>query len=276
MSRKGIPSRKREPEKIETKEKSKTGNMKIAALFAAAMIIVVGAFVFYSSQPSAPSKVGVINIGGEINGFDYAKLAEKARTDPSIEAVVLRINSPGGSVKGTFQTETSISKLENKKPVVTSLQEYATSGAYVIASASDEVYAYEQTTTAGLGVIATWISYEDYYDDQGIDYFVWKTGEEKDMFAPYRKPTAEENQIIQNIVESYEQELFQIVTKNRPRTENYIDLVKDGSTITGKKAIQYKLIDNIGGYKEAVSKAAELANLEMGKVVTVNLRDYYS
>ncbi len=246
---------------------------KILAGVILAAIAIGTITLIYTSKGEEKPKIGVMNVNGEIRGFEYARLAERARKDSSIKAVVIRINSPGGGVKGTFQTETSISKLAIEKPVVASLQEYAASGAYIISSAADNIYSYEQTTTAGLGVIAVWVSYEDYYDNIGIDYFIWKTGDQKDSFAPWRKPTAEENEEIQELVEQYESQLINRIITNRPETENTIKTLEDGSTVTGSEALELQLVDNIGGYKDAVRKAAIRAGLE--DYETVILSDYY-
>lgn len=253
------------------------GNRKIGKIVAIVLVVLVvgGGLGLYLAWPESKPKIGVINIQGEIRGFDYARLAERARKDDSIKGVVLKVNSLGGGVNGTFQTETSISKLQRKEPVVASLQEYATSGAYVVASAADNTYAYEHTTTAGLGVIAIWVSYKDYYENMGIHYYVWKTGQEKDIFAPWRKPTQEENQYIQSLVENYSDKLFLRISLNRPEAENYLDMIKDGSVVQGSQALQLNLVDNIGDFHDALKKVAEKAGLQPGEYETVNLSSYY-
>lgn len=264
----------------EGKEKSKGDKLAKVALIVVTVILIIGGTLFaYFLFFEAPPKIGVINVSDSISGFEYARLARKARKDTSIEAVVLKVNSRGGTVTGTFQAETSLSRLGGKKPLVASLQEQATSGAYVVASASDYIYAWDQTITAGLGVIATWVSYEDYYENMGIDYFVWKSGEQKDMFAPWRKPTPEENDYIEALVENFANQLYMRVKTNRPETMGYIDNIRDGKTLYGNApnqpdALDFYLIDNIGGMDEAVEKAAEMANLD--KYQKVNLANYYS
>lgn len=263
-------------------EKSKEDKLaKVALIFVTVILIIGGViFAYFLVFEGAPTpKLGVIKVNGSISGFEYARLARKARNDRSIEAVVLKVNSEGGTVTGTFQAETSLSRLREEKPLIASLQEQATSGAYVVASASDYIYAWDQTLTAGLGVIATWVSYEDYYENMGIDYFVWKSGEQKDMFAPWRKPTPEEDNYIEALVKDYANKLYQRIKINRPETVGYIDNIRDGKTLYGNvpnqpDALDFYLIDNIGGMDEAVEKAAEMANLD--KYQKVNLANYYS
>ncbi|MBS3814971.1 MAG: S49 family peptidase [Hadesarchaea archaeon] len=231
----------------------------------------------YLSQP--PAKIGVINIDSEIYSFNYTRQIEDAMNDNSIKAVVVRFNSPGGSVNASFQTEASLSNLAEEKPVVANLEEYASSGAYLVASASDYIYAHEQTITAGLGVIAVWVSYEDYYENKGIDYFVWKSGGQKDWFAPWRKPTDKENSEIDNLVQGYASDLFNKIIQNRhphepenkSEFENLISELQDGSTIYGAEALYYGLIDNLGGYHDAVDRVASMAGLREGEYRVVEL-----
>ncbi len=247
----------------------KNSSRNIAAIIIPIILIAgVGTFYLLQTQQSKP-KIGVINLNSSIRGFNYARQAEKASDKSEIKAVVVRINSPGGGVTGTFQAERSISKLADNKPVIANLEETAASGAYVVASASDHIYAYRNTITAGLGVIATWVSYEDYYDNLGIDYHIWKTGDQKDMFAPWRDPTENEEKYIQELVENFEAQLFLKITKNRPEIQ--VENIQDGGTVYGKQALEYNLIDNFGSYQDAIDKAAEEAGLEEGEYETVNL-----
>ncbi|KXA90320.1 hypothetical protein AKJ39_00860 [candidate division MSBL1 archaeon SCGC-AAA259J03] len=247
---------------------------KILAIIIPVIVIVGSGFIYIRfTEPKA--KVGVLNIDGEISSFKYANLAEEAIEDSSIKAVVLKINSAGGTVTGTFQTEHSVSKLAKEKPVIANLEELAASGAYVVASAADNIYAYEHTVTAGLGVIAMWVDYENYFEEKGIKYHIWKTGEQKDMFAPWRGPSEEENAYIQELVENFEIELYNRITQNRPETTSQIDTVKDGSTVYGSTALQLNLVDEIGNHEDAVKEAAKQAGLKKGKYKKVNLSNYF-
>lgn len=238
-----------------------------------------GAFAYnaYLAPPSA--KIGVISIDDSVYSFDYAHQIEDALDDDSIKAVVVKFKSPGGSVNACFQTEESLSRLAAEKPVVAELEEYAASGAYLIASASDYIYAHSQTVTAGLGVIAQWVSYEDYYENKGIDYFTWKSGEQKDWFAPWRDPTENEKAEIENLVSDFTDELFNRIINNRAGKvsdnkqdfENRISDLRDASTVYGSSALTYGLVDNLGDYNNAVEKAATMAGLEDGEYRVVNL-----
>jgi len=181
------------------------------------------------------------------------------------------VDSPGGTVQACFEAEATFRELKMKKPVVVTMDEYATSGAYLISTASDYIFARSATITAGLGVIAIWVSYENMLKEAGIDYYVWKSGENKDLGAEYRPPTENEKIEMQNLVDNLMYEMVTRIKMNRPQVISTIDELMDGSVIYGWEAPAYQLVDEIGTYKDAVKKAAKLAGLAEGAYTVVNL-----
>jgi protease-4 len=240
----------------------------IAVLLLAAVL-----FYAYSVHSVYSTRIGVIQVEGEIDDFRYVDQVKAAIEDPSIRAVVVVINSPGGTVDACFETETQLSELNSMKPVVVTMSEYGASGAYLIASASDYIFAHRQTVTAGLGVIAVWVSYENKFEKEGIKYYRWLSGELKDEFAPWRGPTPEENARIQKLVDDLMEELFRRIQRNRTGKQSIrdIDNLRDGSTVYGWEALQYNLIDEIGDRSDAMKKAAELAGLKEDEYLVVDM-----
>lgn len=238
------------------------------ALILALFAVAGGCFYYYhASMP----KIALIRVEGAIENFyKYTDLAHKALEDDSIKAVVLFIDSPGGTVQACFQTERAFRELNQHKPVVVSLGQYATSGAYLLASASSYIYAYDYTATGGLGVIAIWVSYENYYKERGIKWYVWKSGEMKDIGAEYRGPTPEENEYLQELVDAYMDELMNRILMNRPGILDLENLRK-GEVYFGIDALDKGLIDEIGSLKDAEEKAAALADLKKGEYRVVSL-----
>lgn len=233
------------------------------------LIIVAALFYTYGVYSVYSTRVGVVRIEDEVTDFSYADQIKDALKDPRIRAVVVVVNSPGGTVQACFETEERLVELKAKKPVVVTMDQYGASGAYLIASASDYIFARSQTITAGLGVIAVWVSYENKFEREGIEYFVWRSGEAKDEFAPWRAPTQEENDRIQKLVNDLMNELIYRVQRNRAKVN--VDNLRDGSTVYGWEALRYNLIDEIGDYDSAVRKAAELAGLKEGEYLTVDM-----
>lgn len=257
------------PKKIFNRPKWTAAVLLVIAVFGA---VGVYAIMTYLAPPSA--KVGVVRIDGTLT-WDHVSQIESAVHDSSLKAVVLQVNSPGGSVSASFGVEQAVSDLASEKPVVAELEQIAASGAYLAVSPSNFIYAHEDTITGGLGVIAIWVSYEEYFEEQGIDYYIWSSGEQKDLFAPWRGPTEEENATIQEWIESLTDEMFNRIVANRPEVENFIDDLSDARTVYGYDedqldALDYKLVDAVGDIHYATEKAADLAGLEEGEYRVVN------
>lgn len=248
------------------------------------LIIIVGSFfafgIFLSQSITQPTdEIGIITIDDMIDSFEYARLMNDALDDPDVKAVVVRIGSPGGYIPSVFQTETSLSNLSQHKPVIANLEEIAASGAYIVASAADHIYTYEQTITGSFAVSTIWVSYEKYFEDQGIEYFVWQSGDRKDLFQPWRSPTENEYYEIESIIEELSDEVFNRIISNRFEKAGYgrgefkehINPLRDGDTIDGIEAIYYGLVDELGSHKDAIRKAAYMAGLEESEYKVTNL-----
>ncbi len=252
-------------------EENKIKAKEIAAFIIPILLIAgVGGAVTYQRMRDKP-QIGVINVAGPINGFEYANLINEAREDPQIKAVVLRINSPGGGVYSSFQTEEAIRKFSEEKPIITRLEEYAASGAYIIASASDKIYAHEYTTTGGLGVRAEWISYKDYYENLGIHIYRWESRDQKTLFDPLSKPTENDKEYIQNLIEQLDNELYRRIEWNRPEAKLEDNDIQNGLTIRGYEALELNLIDNYVSQKDSIESARKAAGLEEDEYEVVNL-----
>lgn len=239
----------------------------------AIVVLLVLAALFYAGDwySKYTTRIGVIRVSGSIDDFTYADQAYDALRDPSIKAVIVVVDSPGGTVQASFETEAAFRELNKEKPVVVKMEQYAASGAYLVSTASDYIFARSATVTAGLGVVAVWVSYENKLQREGIDYYVWKSGESKDLGAEYRAPTEEENRYMQSLVDSLMRDMVTRIKANRPQVENTIDELRDGTTIYGTDAVGLKLVDRIGDFQDAVRKASELAGLEEGSYTVVEL-----
>lgn len=208
------------------------------------------------SQPT----VGIMVVDETVQGFDQANKVEKNLLDNRVKAVVVKINSPGGSVQGCYQLEYVLSRVGEKKPVVALLQEKATSGAYLVASVADEIVARKYTLTAGLGVLSVWTSYENQYEREGIEHFVFKSSRHKDVYAPWRGPTENEKKRIKKKVERLSEGFFSRIENNRPTAD--LSGVRDGTVIYGEEALKRNMVDNLGTYEDAVDIATEMAGFD--------------
>jgi protease-4 len=235
----------------------------------ALLFVLISVLCFWEHRQSVP-KIALIRIEGTIENFyAYDRIAKTALKDESIRAVVLVIDSPGGTVQACFQAEEAFRKLRERKPVVVSMGQMATSGAYLISSVGNYIYAYDFTETGGLGVIAIWVSYENQLKREGITYYVWKSGGAKDIGAEYRGPTEEENRYLQELVDNLMNELLERILANRPKIQR-IEELKEGYVYYGKDAVDYGLVDEIGDLEDAKQKAASLAGLKEYRTITLS------
>ena len=241
----------------------------MVALIAASALIYIGS-VYQEYIRVQSTRIGVIRVSGSIDNLTYADQARAAQRDPNIKAVVVVIDSGGGLLEPCLETEVAFRELKAEKPVIVTMGQYAASGAYLISTASDYIFAHYATVTAGVGVLAVWISYENKWKEEGIDYYWWTTGERKDIGAPWRPPTAEESEYMQNLVDGWMDEIMKRIQFNRPKIEN-IDGLRDGSTMLGYEAFERKLVDELGDYQDALRKAEELSHLKKGSYITVEL-----
>ncbi len=241
-----------------------------AFIFPILIIVGLGGLAITTSIEDKP-EIGVIHITDTIQNFEYAEIIDEARDDPDIEAVVVRFNSPGGGVDPTFQTELSLRELAAEKPVIAELNEFAASGAYIIASAADEIYSHEFTLTGGLAVRSEWISYGEFLDNLGINIYQWETGDQKNLYDPLREPTENDIAYIDNMIETLGEEILTIIQNNRPEVPIENEAIQSGRVLRGYEAYEVNLIDNFLRYKDPIAEARIQAGLEGEEYEIVHL-----
>jgi len=184
----------------------------------------------------------------------------RAEGDPSVKAIVLRVNSPGGGVVASDELYRAL--LETEKPIVVSMGDVAASGGYYISCAADRIVANRATLTGSIGVIAMAPNFEELLDKIGIEMLVIKSGPLKDELSPYREPTKEEIQLWQGIVDEAYEQFVGIVAEGRSLSlEDAMELA-DGRVYTGQQAWELDLVDELGGLPEAIDQAADLGGIE--------------
>lgn len=199
-----------------------------------------------------------------VSGSDsIVSLLSEARKDPSVKAVVLRVNSPGGSAAGAQEIVAEVAAVrEAGKVVVTSMGDVAASGAYWVASATDHIVANPGTLTGSIGVIMEVANYEGLFEKLGIDYEVLVSGEHKDMGSPLRRMTEEERRILLSMVEDIFDQFVEAVAAGRGLSREELLPLADGRVFTGSQALDVGLVDSLGGLRAAIDTAAELAGIE--------------
>lgn len=276
----------------------KQKKIRIAGVVAAVLFIAVAAAGSLSRSDSVrmlyqEPRVAVIRVNGPIVGGDDADMAwgspssttsgalmrqfRKARQDDSVQAVLLRVNSPGGSAAATQEAAAELQKLKDSgKPVVVSMGDTAASGAYWLAAYGDKIYANPSTITGSIGV------YMSYYDVQGLSEKLGvreekiKSGPHKDIFSPFRPMTEEERQLTQNMVDDMYEQFVAVVAEQRHMDGEKVRSLADGRVFTGVQAKEAGLVDELGNYYDALGYAGTLTHADPDKVATVTYDDAFS
>ncbi|MDD2549372.1 MAG: signal peptide peptidase SppA, partial [Bacteroidales bacterium] len=203
------------------------------------------------------------NTEGDIGGEGFAKVIRKARRDSTIKAIVLRVNSPGGSALASDLIWREMTLAKEVKPVIVSMGDVAASGGYYIAAPADYILANPTTITGSIGVFGMIPNVKNALNKKlGIHVDVVKTNKSADMMTVFRALTAEEKALIQLGVEDVYATFTGHVAEGRGMAVEEVDAIGQGRVWSGINAIDINLIDEFGGLNRAIEVAAEKANLE--------------
>lgn len=194
----------------------------------------------------------------------------RAAEDARIKGLIVRINSPGGTVTASdiIYTEIKRFKEEKKVPVVAAITELAASGGYYVAVAADTILAHPTSVTGSIGVIAVKFNAQGLMEKIGVVDETFTAGDKKDLFSPMRPSTAEEREIIQTMLNSFHQRFKELVLKGRPSLiAADIDRLADGRVYTADQALANKLVDEIGYLDDAVAVVKKGAGIKDARVV---------
>ncbi len=208
---------------------------------------------------------------GQIGSDEYRNLIRKARTDRSIKAIVLRVNSPGGSSLASeiIWRELSLAAKDGK-PVVVSMGDLAASGGYYISCGADSIFAQPNTITGSIGVFGIIPNMQGFFNKKlGVTFDQVKTGPYADMGSVTRPLTDVEKKFIQNEIDTIYRDFKSRVADGREKDISYIDSIAQGRVWTGKGALKMGLVDRLGSLDDAIACAARMA-----KISDYGLREY--
>jgi protease IV len=228
------------------------------------------------SMPDMRPGVGVIRLygpitmsgersvlGGGPGGADaIVRELDDMMNNNQIKAIVVRIDSPGGTVAATQEIFHKLMKVrKSNKVLVASMGDIAASGGYYTASACDFIMANQGTITASIGVIAVAPNLKGLFEKLGIRMNVIKSGKYKDILSSSRDMTEEEKKLLQEMIDSSYEQFLRDVSLGRNIPIDDIRPVADGRVMTGASALEYKLVDGLGTFEDAINKAKALAKL---------------
>jgi protease IV len=230
-------------------------------------------------------RIQVIKLGGMImnddsndslipdrNSSNYVrKQLRKAAKDDHIKAVLLYINSPGGTVAMSQEISDAVRELKEKQKIVyASMGDVAASGGYYIASQADKIYACPGTLTGSIGVIMHLMSLQEIEQKVGVKPYTIKSGEFKDIGTMDRPPTKAEETLLKDIImDSYDQ-FITAVSEGRKMDKEVVRKLADGRIYSGRQALKVKLVDSLGGYEEALSELKKVCKDKYNKDLAVD------
>lgn len=207
-------------------------------------------------------KVAIIEVEGMI--VSAGKTIERlhaAEDDASVKAVVLRIDSPGGGVGPSQEIHDEVVKLVQTKPVVVSMGSLCASGGYYIAAPASRIFANPGTITGSIGVIMEFTNIQDLLDKIGLKNRVVKSGKHKDIGSPVRPMSAEDEAILQGLIDDVHSQFVEAVAAGRKLDVATVKPLADGRIFTGRQAQASGLVDELGNLESAIAAAAEMGGI---------------
>jgi protease-4 len=200
----------------------------------------------------------------------FVEKLDKARKDRKVRAVVLRLNSPGGTVGAADMMYHKLQEFKQKsnKPVVACMLDVAASGAYYLACGCDGIVAQPSSITGSIGTIVQTISFAGTMEKLGIKSVAIKSGRLKDLGSPMHDLREEEREVLQGIITQFYEQFVEVVDEGRKELkEEKVRGLADGRVFTAKEALEEGLIDRVGYPAEAIAWAKEMAAVERARVV---------
>ena len=196
---------------------------------------------------------------GAYSGRIIADL-RSAEADETVKAILLRINSPGGTVTSAAQIHEVLID-EITKPVIVSMAGVAASGGYYVSAPADYIFARPDTTTGSLGVVLTLYNAEELIEEIGVDVISITSGPNKTIGSTWEPLTDEQQDILEeNIDEAYD-EFVQVISNGRNLLEEEVRIIADGRIYTGRQALDNGLVDELGNLQDAIDKAADMGGI---------------
>ena len=217
------------------------------------------------SLPWLVPRIGIVELfgvlGTTIRGPEYGRMLTTLRDDTRVRAVVVDIDSPGGSAAAAEQIHLDIAKVAAKKPVVAFIRGSGLSGGYLAGCGATKVVAIPTAMVGSIGVISIRPVISELLQRLGVKVFVTKAGTFKDMFQPFREPTDEEQKKLQTLMDEYYDWFVDAVARTRRLQPKKVRGLATGEMFTARKAKELGLVDELGDLDTAIDMATELGRV---------------
>ncbi|MDN7227103.1 signal peptide peptidase SppA [Planococcus sp. N064] len=209
-------------------------------------------------------------LGGTGYNHDlFMEQLEQVKNDDSIKAVMLKVNSPGGGVVESAQIHDKITEIqeETKKPFYVSMGAVAASGGYYISAPADKIFVNRETMTGSLGVIMQTVNYGELAKKYGVDFVTIKSGPFKDIGSPTREMTADEQALLQDMLDDSYEAFVDVIEDGRGMSEEQVKKVADGRIMNGRQAVEAKLADDFGFEEDVLAALRTDYDLKGAQVI---------
>lgn len=242
------------------------------------VLIVIISLSLVILQKNVPmgDKVALIRVEGPIiDSKDTVDQMKDFVKDPSVKAILLRIDSPGGAVAPSQEIYEEVRKGIAKKKIVVSMGSVAASGGYYIASPATRIFANPGTLTGSIGVIMEIPNFQGLMSKLGIKTEVVKAGKHKDIASIFRGMKKEEREILQGVLDNVHDQFINAVANGRKMLPEDVRKIADGRVFTGEQAVKAGLIDELGDLEDAVKAAGQLSGIK-GEPVVITKKEKFS
>ena len=210
-------------------------------------------------EQRAQNRIGVIDVTGVISGSQHiVNQVKKFSQDKRIRGIVLRIDSPGGSVGPSQEIYDEVLKTrEGGKIIYASMGALAASGGYYIASAAEKIFANPGTLTGSIGVIMAFTNAKGLMEKIGLQPKIIKAGKYKDIGSPARAMTEKERNLLQSVVDDVHQQFIEAIASGRGISIEEVTAIADGRIFTGRQALSLNLVDELGGLQASIDQLSD-------------------
>ena len=195
-------------------------------------------------------------IGNQIRPATYGRVFETVAKSKSYRALLLDIDSPGGSATGSEALHRSIERVAESKPVVAYVRGMGASGGYYLCCAASQVYALPTALVGSIGVIYLRPVLEQLLGRAGVEFSIFKAGKYKDMTGFWRSPTSEESERLQGLIDEIYDNFVNVVAKGRSLSDEVVRELATGELMTAQRGVEAGLVDHLGDYTDALEAAA--------------------
>ena len=199
-------------------------------------------------------------IGNQIRPAPYTRAFETIARNKSYRALLLDIDSPGGSASASEALHRSIERVAETKPVLAYVRGIGASGGYYLCCAASQVFTLPTALVGSIGVLYLRPVLEQMLGRAGVEFSIFKGGKYKDMTGFWRSPTSDESERLQGLIDEIYENFVQVVVKGRSMSEEAVRELATGEVITGQRAIEAGLVDRIGDFADALQAAADAGN----------------